>query len=84
MEFLFFILSSRCFILVLNGMGYDFLTSFATVAACINNMGLGFGATASSFGVLNDIAKCLMCIAMILGRLEIYPVIILFSGFWRS
>ncbi|MCV5179184.1 potassium transporter TrkG, partial [Escherichia coli] len=52
---------------------------------CINNMGLGFGATASSFGVLNDIAKCLMCIAMILGRLEIYPVIILFSGFfWRS
>ena len=58
-----------------------FLTSFATVAACINNMGLGFGATASSFRVLNDIAKCLMCIAMILGRLEIYPVIILFSGF---
>ncbi|HHH7887429.1 TPA: potassium transporter TrkG, partial [Escherichia coli] len=54
-------------------------------AACINNMGLGFGATASSFGVLNDIAKYLMCIAMILGRLEIYPVIILFSGFfWRS
>lgn len=34
--------------------------------------------------MLNDIAKCLMCIAMILGRLEIYPVIILFSGFWRS
>ncbi|WP_139499735.1 potassium transporter TrkG, partial [Escherichia coli] len=27
-------------------------------------------------------AKCLMCIAMILGRLEIYPVIILFSGFF--
>lgn len=82
MEFLlslYFIYS--VFILILNGMGYDFLTSFATVAACINNMGLGFGATASSFGVLNDIAKYLMCIAMILGRLEIYPVIILFSGF---
>lgn len=86
MEFLFlYTLFTVFFILVLNGMGYDFLTSFATVVACINNMGLGFGATASSFGVLNDIAKYLMCIAMILGRLEIYPVIILFSGFfWRS
>ncbi|HGD7645190.1 TPA: DUF2254 family protein [Escherichia coli] len=83
--FFLYTLFTVFFILVLNGMGYDFLTSFATVAACINNMGLGFGATASSFGVLNDIAKCLMCIAMILGRLEIYPVIILFSGFfWRS
>ena len=85
MEFLFlYTLFTVFFILVLNGMGYDFLTSFATVAACINNMGLGFGATASSFGVLNDIAKCLMCIAMILGRLEIYPVIILFSGFFGA
>ncbi|HFG3110711.1 TPA: Trk system potassium transporter TrkG, partial [Escherichia coli] len=83
--FFLYTLFTVFFILVLNGMGYDFLTSFATVAACINNMGLGFGATASSFGVLNDIAKYLMCIAMILGRLEIYPVIILFSGFfWRS
>ena len=61
MEFLFSLyLFTVFFILVLNGMGYDFLTSFATVAACINNMGLGFGATASSFGVLNDIAKCLI------------------------
>ncbi|MCZ8565653.1 Trk system potassium transporter TrkG, partial [Escherichia albertii] len=83
--FFLYTLFTVFFILILNGMGYDFLTSFATVAACINNMGLGFGATASSFGVLNDIAKYLMCIAMILGRLEIYPVIILFSGFfWHS
>ncbi|MFV2469250.1 potassium transporter TrkG, partial [Escherichia coli] len=71
--FFLYTLFTVFFILVLNGMGYDFLTSFSTVAACINNMVLGFGATASSFGVLNDIAKCLMFIAMILGRLEIYP-----------
>ena len=82
--FFLYTLFTVFFILVLNGMGYDFLTSFATVAACINNMGLGFGATASSFGVLNDIAKYLMCIAMILGRLEIYPVIILFSVFFGA
>jgi Trk-type K+ transport system membrane component len=31
------------FVWMLNLMGYDLFTSFATVAACINNMGLGFG-----------------------------------------
>ncbi|WP_226570704.1 TrkH family potassium uptake protein [Mangrovibacter yixingensis] len=84
----FFFLYAACtglFIWLLNLMGYDLLTSFATVAACINNMGLGFGATASGFGGLSESAKYLMCAAMLLGRLEIYPVLILFSRtFWRS
>lgn len=84
----FFFLYIACtflFIWALNLMGYDLLTSFATVAACINNMGLGFGETAAGFGTLSDGAKYLMCAAMLLGRLEIYPVLILFSRtFWRS
>ncbi|EPP0239229.1 TrkH family potassium uptake protein [Escherichia fergusonii] len=83
--FFLYILFTVFFICALNMMGYDLLTSFATVAACINNMGLGFGETASTFGTLNDAAKYLMCTAMILGRLEIYPVLILFSRFfWKS
>lgn len=73
------------FIWLLNIMGYDLLTAFATVAACINNMGLGFGETASTFGTLSSPAKYLMCAAMLMGRLEIYPVLILCSRFfWRS
>ncbi len=82
--FFLYILFSVFFIWVLNIMGYDLMTAFATVAACINNMGLGFGETASTFGTLTDGAKYLMCAAMIMGRLEIYPVLILFSRFfWR-
>lgn len=84
----FFFLYAACtlfFIWMLNLMGYDLLTSFASVAACINNMGLGFGETAQGFGTLTDGAKYLLCAAMILGRLEIYPVLILFSRvFWRA
>lgn len=73
------------FIWLLNLMGYDLLTSFASVAACINNMGLGFGETAQGFGTLTSTAKYVLCAAMILGRLEIYPVLILMSRFfWRS
>lgn len=84
----FFFLYAACtffYIWALNLMGYDLLTSFASVAACINNMGLGFGETAQGFGTLSDAAKYLLCSAMLLGRLEIYPVLILLSRvFWRA
>ena len=83
--FFLYVLFTGFFIWALNLMGYDLFTSFATVAACINNMGLGFGETASTFGTLTEGAKYLMCIAMILGRLEIYPILILCSRFfWRA
>lgn len=83
--FFLYVLISVFFIWALNLMGYDLMTSYATVAACINNMGLGFGETASTFATLSSGAKYLMCAAMILGRLEIYPVLILFSRFfWRA
>ena len=83
--FFLYVFCTCFFIWMLNLLGYDLLTSFATVAACINNMGLGFGETAAGFGTLSDSAKYLMCAAMLLGRLEIYPVLILFSRtFWRS
>ncbi|BEO78375.1 trk system potassium uptake protein [Serratia marcescens] len=82
--FFLYILFSCFFIWLLNLMGYDMITSFATVAACINNMGLGYGETAAGFGTMSDAAKWLMCAAMLLGRLEIYPMLILFSRtFWR-
>ncbi|MHA7847230.1 TrkH family potassium uptake protein [Serratia sp. D1N4] len=83
--FFLYIFFSCFFIWALNLMGYDLMTSFATVAACINNMGLGFGETAAGFGTLSSPAKWLMCAAMLFGRLEIYPILILCSRtFWRS
>lgn len=83
--FFLYIFCTCSFIWALNLLGYDLLTSFASVAACINNMGLGFGTTAAGFGLLDDTAKYLLCGAMLLGRLEIFPVLVLLSGtFWRS
>ncbi|MGR9053254.1 MAG: potassium transporter TrkG, partial [Gammaproteobacteria bacterium] len=64
--------------------GYDLVTAFGTVSACINNMGVGYGETANGFGTLNDSAKWLMCAAMLFGRLEIFPILIVCSKtFWR-
>ncbi|PVZ87941.1 potassium transporter TrkG [Serratia sp. S1B] len=83
--FFLYIFFSCFFMWALNSMGYDMMTSFGTVAACINNMGLGFGETAGGFGTLSSPAKWLMCATMLFGRLEIYPILILCSRtFWRS
>lgn len=65
-------------------VGYDLNTAFGTVSACINNMGIGYGETAAGFGVLNDTAKWMMSAAMLGGRLEIFPILIVLSAtFWR-
>lgn len=82
--FFLYIFFSCVFVWGLVALGYNFETAFGTVAACINNMGVGYGETASGFGTLNVTAKWLMCVAMLFGRLEIFPLLIVFSrAFWR-
>ena len=82
--FFLYIFFSCIFVWALVACGNDFVTAFGTVAACINNMGIGYGATGSTFGTLNEPSKWLMSAAMLFGRLEIFPILIVFSRtFWR-
>jgi trk system potassium uptake protein TrkH len=70
--------------LALVATGVEAVTAFGSAAACLNNMGVGLGETAVTFGGLNDTAKWLLSLGMILGRLEIFPLLLLFSpAFWR-
>ena len=57
----------------------DFMTAFSAVAATINNIGPGMGniGPASNFASFNPFAKVTLICSMIIGRLEIYPVLIL-------
>jgi trk system potassium uptake protein TrkH len=82
--FFFYIFFTCVFVWGLVAMGYDLTTAFGTVAACINNMGVGYGETASGFGTLKDPAKWFMCIAMLFGRLEIFPILIVLSRTFRQ
>ncbi len=78
-----FILSS----LVLTALGIDMVTSFSAVAACIGNIGPGLGSVGprENFAHLPLLAKWVLSFCMLLGRLEIYTVIILFvPEFWRK
>ena len=64
--------------------GLDFLTGFSAVAACLNNLGPGLGDVASHYADLNSTAKWILCCAMLLGRLEIFTLLVLFTPmFWR-
>ena len=72
---------------VLAGLGVDFITSFSAVAATIGNIGPGFGAVGpvENFAGIPVAGKWLLVWCMLLGRLEIFTVIILLvPEFWRK
>lgn len=63
----------------------DFLTSFSAVGATLNNLGPGLGDVANNYRDLNDASKLGLCLAMLLGRLEIFTLLLLFTpAFWRN
>jgi len=72
---------------MLAGMGVDFVTSFAAVAATLGNIGPGFGAVGpiDNYATIPVLGKWLLVWCMLLGRLEIYTVIIFLAPeFWRK
>ena len=72
---------------VVAATGVDVVTSFAASLACIGNIGPGIGGVGptDNFAWMPDAAKWVLTFCMVLGRLEIYTVIILFvPEFWRK
>ena len=71
--------------LVLMATGLDFTTAFSAVAASLNNLGPGLGDVAANYGGISDFAKGVLCFAMLLGRLEVFTLLVLFTPmFWRQ
>nr|NJM02206.1 TrkH family potassium uptake protein [Desulfobacula sp.] len=73
--------------LMLGVMGLDMMTAFGAVASCLGNIGPGFGSVgpAENFAHLPAAAKWLLSFCMLLGRLELYTLIILIvPEFWRK
>jgi len=66
----------------------DFVTSASAAVATLSNIGPGLGpiiGPAGTFATMPDAAKWLLCFAMLLGRLELFAVLILFvPSFWRG
>ncbi len=67
--------------------GLDFISAFSAVVACINNAGPGLNAVgpASNYSSLTDFQTWVCTLAMFLGRVEIFSLLILFTpAFWRK
>ncbi len=79
------IVLSALFTLVLMASGLDFLTSFSAVSSCLNVLGPAFGELANNFIPLSDFSTWTLTFSMLLGRLEFFTLLVLFSPtFWRS
>ncbi len=74
--------------LMLSAMGLDFVTSISGVAQAIGNVGPGLGSIigpAGNFSSLSDGAKWVLSFCMLLGRLELFTLLVLFTPmFWRK
>ena len=63
----------------------DFVTAFSAVGACLNNLGPGLGSVALNYADLPALTKWLLIFVMLLGRLEIFTLLVLLTpAYWRS
>jgi trk system potassium uptake protein TrkH len=80
-------LSFAVFALLLSMVGLDYLTAMSAAVTALANVGPGLGeiiGPAGTFAPLSDSAKWLLSAAMLLGRLELFTVLILLTpAFWR-
>lgn len=73
--------------ILLAAAGNDFVTSFSAATTATANVGPGIGPVVgptSNFSSMSDVSKSILCVAMLLGRLEIFTLLILLTPqFWR-
>ena len=66
--------------------GFDTTTNFTAALTCLSNMGPGLGliGPAGNFSIFSDFSKLLMSFLMLAGRLELYPILVLFfPSVWK-
>lgn len=85
--FITFVIIFSASILIVSLEGKDLTTNFTAVAATINNIGPGLGLVgpACNFGILSPLSKYVLMFDMLAGRLELFPLLILFHPtIWKD
>lgn len=86
--FFLYAITTGILTMALGLLGLDFVTALSSAATAISNVGPGLGPVvgpSGNFSTLPDAAKWLMSLGMLLGRLELYTVLVLFlPRFWRD
>ena len=80
-----YLLSYVLLFIVMLASGSDLTTSFSAVSACLNNLGPGLGSISQNYANITDAGKMVLTFAMLLGRLELFTLLVLFSPvFWKG
>ena len=71
-----------CILLAITDL--SFLTAWSAAAACLNNLGPGLGEVVLNYTAVPSVAKWVLMLAMVLGRLEIFTILVLFAPrYWK-
>ena len=82
--YVLYISSTLVLTIAMMGAGLDLVSAFGAVQSTINLCGPGLGQVAVSFATVSDTVKWLGVFGMLLGRLEIFTLLILFlPAYWR-
>ncbi len=83
--FALYILSYVGLSIAMTATGVDLVTAFSAITACLNNLGPGLGSVADNYAGVTTVGKWVLCTAMLMGRLEIFTLLVLLTpAFWRS
>lgn len=83
--FAVYVVSFGVLMVALLATGEDQVTAFSAIAACMTNAGTGLADVATNFTSLTNTGKWICVLAMLLGRLEVFPLLVLVSRtFWRK
>lgn len=83
--FAVYVMTFVAMMLVMLASGLDQVTAFSAVAATLNIVGPGLGEVATGFGDVNAMARWTGIVGMLLGRLEVFTVLVLLTPtFWRK
>ena len=79
-----YILIFALLMLICMALGEDPITAYSAIGACLNNLGPGLGDVALNYASLRDGTKYVLSFAMLLGRLELFTLLVVLSpSFWE-
>jgi trk system potassium uptake protein TrkH len=80
-----YLFSFTVLLVLMLATGVDLVTAFSAVTASLNNLGPGLGDVAKNYATITDAGKVILTFAMLLGRLELFTLLVLFTPvFWKG
>ena len=83
--FSIYVISFVLLLIAILTTGLDLESAFSAIGACLNNLGPGLGSVSDNYADINSASKSILAFAMLLGRLEIFTLLVIMTPmFWAK